>query len=129
MKRRFATTRSLFPEEAVRGAENPWFTKPGAKASGPRDKKCGLTTLELCAGAGGQALGYEQAGIEHAALVDIDKHACNTLRLNRPQWNVIEQSLHDFEGSAFLGVDIVSGGLPCPPLMGKAMVQGMTLND
>jgi DNA (cytosine-5)-methyltransferase 1 len=71
--------------------------------------------VELCAGAGGQALGFEQAGIEHAALVDIDKHACNTLRLNRPQWNVIEKTIHDFDGSTFMGVDIVSGGLPCPP--------------
>lgn len=76
---------------------------------------CGLTTLELCAGAGGQALGYEQAGIEHAGLVELDKNACATLRLNRPQWNVIEQDLNAFSGSAFKGVDIVSGGLPCPP--------------
>ena len=75
-----------------------------------------LTTLELCAGAGGQALGLEQAGIEHAGLIEIDGHACATLRLNRPQWNVIEQDLNTFNGiSAFKGVDIVSGGLPCPP--------------
>src|ERR1700689_1660183 len=75
-----------------------------------------LTTLELCAGAGGQALGLEQAGIEHAGLIEIDSHACATLRLNRPQWNVAEQDLNTFTGaSAFEGVDIVSGGLPCPP--------------
>jgi DNA (cytosine-5)-methyltransferase 1 len=70
----------------------------------------------LCAGAGGQALGLEQAGIEHAALIEIDKHACATLRRNRPQWNVIERDLNLFtDASAFRGVDIVSGGLPCPP--------------
>jgi DNA (cytosine-5)-methyltransferase 1 len=75
-----------------------------------------LTTLELCAGAGGQALGLEQAGIEHAGLIEIDSHACATLRLNRPLWNVAEQDLNTFTGvSAFKGVDIVSGGLPCPP--------------
>lgn len=75
-----------------------------------------LTTLELCAGAGGQALGLERAGIEHAGLIEIDKHACATLRRNRPQWNVIEQDLNLFtNASAFRGVDIVSGGLPCPP--------------
>ncbi len=74
-----------------------------------------LTTLELCAGAGGQALGYEQAGFEHAGLVEIDKHACATLRLNRPQWNVMQRDLTEFDGSNFKGVDVISGGLPCPP--------------
>ena len=49
-----------------------------------------LTTIELCAGAGGQALGLERAGIEHVALVEWDRHACNTLRVNRPQWNVVQ---------------------------------------
>jgi DNA (cytosine-5)-methyltransferase 1 len=75
-----------------------------------------LTTLELCAGAGGQALGLDQAGIIHAGLIEIDKHACATLRRNRPDWNVIEDDLSHFSDvSAFKGVDIVSGGLPCPP--------------
>jgi DNA (cytosine-5)-methyltransferase 1 len=75
-----------------------------------------LSTLELCAGAGGEALGLEQAGIAHAGLVEIDKHACATLRANRPQWKVLEQDLTALtDASAFEGVDIVSGGLPCPP--------------
>jgi DNA (cytosine-5)-methyltransferase 1 len=75
-----------------------------------------LTTLELCAGAGGQALGLEQAGIEHAGLIEIDQYACATLRRNRPYWNVIENDLNDFtDATAFRDVDIVSGGLPCPP--------------
>ena len=71
--------------------------------------------MELCAGAGGQALGYEQAGIDHVALVENDKHACATLRLNRPTWNVLEQDLNTLSGKNFKGVDIISGGLPCPP--------------
>lgn len=75
----------------------------------------GLTTLELCAGAGGQALGYEQAGIGHAGLIELDRHACATLRLNRPEWNVVEQDLNVFSGVNYKGVDIISGGLPCPP--------------
>jgi DNA (cytosine-5)-methyltransferase 1 len=75
-----------------------------------------LSTLELCAGAGGQSLGLEQAGIEHTGLIEIDPHACATLRLNRPAWNVLEQDLTTLtDASAFKGVDIVSGGLPCPP--------------
>jgi len=75
-----------------------------------------LSTLELCAGAGGEALGLEQAGIAHAGLIEIDPHACTTLRFNRPKWNVMRQDLNDFtDASAFKGVDIVSGGLPCPP--------------
>lgn len=78
--------------------------------------KTRLTTLELCAGAGGQALGLEQAGIDHAGLIEIDHYACTTLRYNRPRWNVMEQDLTTLtDASAFEGVDIVSGGLPCPP--------------
>jgi DNA (cytosine-5)-methyltransferase 1 len=71
--------------------------------------------LEVCAGGGGQALGFEQAGIQHAGLVEIDKHACATLRTNRPQWNVLQQDLNLFDGSRFRGIDILCGGLPCPP--------------
>ena len=85
------------------------------KQAGNSRKRTGITTLELCAGAGSQAIGLEQAGIEHAGLVEIDKHACATLRLNRPGWNVIEHDLNTFDGAAFKGVDIISGGLPCSP--------------
>lgn len=84
-----------------------------------------LTTLELCAGAGGQALGLEQAGIEHVALVEFDRHACNTLRLNRPKWNVLQADIREFDATPYGGVDIVSGGLPCPPfsVAGKQLGQ------
>jgi DNA (cytosine-5)-methyltransferase 1 len=78
-----------------------------------------LTSLELCAGAGGQALGLEMAGFEHLGLVELDKHACQTLRANRPEWNVIERDLREWESSLrpgdFSGVDLVAGGVPCPP--------------
>lgn len=74
-----------------------------------------LTTLELCAGGGGQALGYDQAGFEHIGLVEIDKHACATLRLNRPNWNVLQRDLTEFDGTEYKGVDLITGGLPCPP--------------
>ena len=99
----------LFPE----ASENPWSTI--VRGRGHSSPAAGLTTLELCAGAGGQALGFEQAGIGHAALVELDRHACATLRLNRPDWKVIEQDLNKFDGSGFEGIEIISGGLPCPP--------------
>jgi C-5 cytosine-specific DNA methylase len=92
--------------------ENPWVT------GGHRRKlkgKSGLVTLELCAGAGGQAIGLERAGIDHVGLLEIDALACSTLRQNRPKWNVIEQDLDTFDAAAFAGADIVSAGLPCPP--------------
>jgi len=84
-----------------------------------------LTAVELCAGAGGQALGLEIAGFQHAALVEIDKHCCNTLRVNRSHWNVIEQDLRDFDGASYAGVDLLAGGLPCPPFS----VAGKQLGD
>jgi DNA (cytosine-5)-methyltransferase 1 len=76
-----------------------------------------LTSVELCAGAGGQALGLEQAGFSHECLVEIDAHCCATLRLNRPNWNVIENDIQLFKADAALykGIDLLAGGLPCPP--------------
>ncbi len=76
-----------------------------------------LTSVELCAGAGGQAVGLEQAGFHHNALVEIDNHCCATLRANRPHWNVIEDDLRIFKERAatFAGIDLLAGGLPCPP--------------
>jgi DNA (cytosine-5)-methyltransferase 1 len=71
--------------------------------------------LELCAGGGGAAIGIEQAGFIHVALVDNDKHACATLRSNRPYWNVIEADIRRFDTTYWRGVDLLSGGLPCPP--------------
>lgn len=55
------------------------------------------------------------AGFQHAALVEMDANCCNTLRLNRPHWNVIEQDLREFDGAPYYGIDLLAGGLPCPP--------------
>ena len=74
-----------------------------------------LSTLELCAGAGGQALGFEQAGFTAAALIDVHAHSCATLRINRPYWNVLQVDLNRFNAGYWRGVDVVSAGLPCPP--------------
>lgn len=74
-----------------------------------------LSTLELCAGAGGQALGFEQAGVAHCGLVEINHHACATLRFNRPKWDVIHADLNSFSAASYRHADIVAAGLPCPP--------------
>ncbi|MCC2606810.1 DNA cytosine methyltransferase [Planctobacterium marinum] len=74
-----------------------------------------FTSIELCAGAGGQALGLEKAGFEHLCLVENDHHACETLRLNRKHWLVLEEDLRKFDAREFRGVDLVAGGVPCPP--------------
>lgn len=74
-----------------------------------------LTSLELCAGAGGQASGLEQAGFGHAGVVEIDSDCCKTLRLNRPEWTIHEEDLNPFDGNPYKGIDLLAGGLPCPP--------------
>ncbi|WP_328517605.1 DNA (cytosine-5-)-methyltransferase [Rhodococcus indonesiensis] len=70
----------------------------------------------MCAGAGGQALGLEQAGFDHLACVEIDAAACETLRMNRPEWGVVETDLREWAPSPELrGVSLLAGGVPCPP--------------
>lgn len=75
-----------------------------------------LSSIEICAGAGGQALGLEQAGFSHLALVEYEKEYCSCLKQNRPEWNVICQDVREFGGSDYYGkVDLLAGGVPCPP--------------
>ena len=74
-----------------------------------------LSVLELCAGGGGQALGLEMAGFRTEAVVEIEVKFCETLRFNRPHWNVIQQDIKTLSGKAFEGVDLIAGGVPCPP--------------
>lgn len=75
-----------------------------------------LKSIEICAGAGGQALGLEQAGFDHVALVEIEPPACETLVSNRPNWNIINGDVHSFSAEAYRGtIDLFAGGVPCPP--------------
>jgi DNA (cytosine-5)-methyltransferase 1 len=74
-----------------------------------------MRSIEFCAGAGGQALGLEQAGFDHAALVEIDPDCAATLRLNRPGWDVFTADMNGFDGRPYKGMDLLAGGLPCPP--------------
>jgi DNA (cytosine-5)-methyltransferase 1 len=75
----------------------------------------GFYSLELCAGGGGQALGLECAGFHHVGAVEDEPQFCTTLRLNRPQWNVIQQDIRDFQPNNYGDVDLIAGGVPCPP--------------
>lgn len=74
----------------------------------------GFTSLDLFAGAGGTALGLENAGFSHLLLSELDKDAVATLRLNRPDWEVMAGDVANLDFRAFAGkVDLLEGGFPC----------------
>jgi DNA (cytosine-5)-methyltransferase 1 len=81
-----------------------------------------MRCIELFSGAGGLALGLEKAGFKTAALLERDRNACRTLKLNRPSWEVIESDVREIDYSGFGEIDLVAGGPPCQPfsLGGKA---------
>ncbi|MDO4510851.1 MAG: DNA (cytosine-5-)-methyltransferase [Bacteroidales bacterium] len=73
-----------------------------------------FTSIELFAGGGGLALGMEKAGFTHVLLNEFEKAACNTLKINRPHWNVIEGDVRNIDFTPLRGkVDFLSGGFPC----------------
>lgn len=73
-----------------------------------------FTSIELFAGGGGLALGMEKAGFSHVLLNEFDPYACQTLRLNRPDWNVVEGDVANVDFTPWKGkVDFISGGFPC----------------
>lgn len=72
------------------------------------------TTVELFAGAGGLALGMHMAGFKHVLLNEMDAMACQTLRRNHPEWNVLERDVHCVDFTPLRGkVDLLTGGFPC----------------
>lgn len=81
------------------------------------------TSIELCAGAGGQALGLHLAGFHHKVLIEIEGPACKTLNFNNIKhslgWDSIVQGcvieFAENEADKYEGVDLVAGGVPCPP--------------
>lgn len=73
-----------------------------------------FTSVELFAGAGGLALGMHLAGFKHILLNEMDEMACQTLRRNRPEWNVLEGDVHKVDFTPLRDkVDFLSGGFPC----------------
>lgn len=85
-----------------------------------------LKSIEICAGAGGQALGLEQAGFDHVSLVEIEAPACQTLRANRQHWNVVQGDLRHYSADKWKGIELLAGGVPCPPFSkaGKQLGEG-----
>jgi DNA (cytosine-5)-methyltransferase 1 len=74
--------------------------------------------VEVCAGAGGQSLGLELAGFEHELSVELDPNACATLRHNRPHWKVAQGDVASpavWRPDQYAEVDLLAGGVPCPP--------------
>ena len=84
-------------------------------------KKKRFTNIELFAGAGGLALGLEQAGFDNLLSNDFDKDACETLRINRPDWKILCEPIEDLANRNLLELlnlkegelDLLSGGYPC----------------
>jgi DNA (cytosine-5)-methyltransferase 1 len=96
------------------------FKQPSAAIKGT------FSSVELCAGGGGSAIGIEQAGFSHRVLVELDRHAVQTLRANRPHWRVDQADLASWSGKEFRGTDLFAAGLPCPPFSkaGKQLGEG-----
>jgi DNA (cytosine-5)-methyltransferase 1 len=95
-------------EQAQLLFESKWAEEIDVKPSN------NYTMLELFAGAGGLALGMEKAGLESVMLNEIDKHACATLRKNRPEWNVVEGDVSKVDFKEYKDqIDLLTGGFPC----------------
>lgn len=102
----------MFLLEEIKRIQNKSGNKKSKFKILKNKKKSPYTVIELFAGAGGTAIGMENAGIKHTLLNECDKYACETLRINRPGWNVIEDDVRNLKfkkGQA----DIVQGGFPC----------------
>lgn len=84
-------------------------------------KKRKYTNVELFAGAGGLALGLENAGFNNLLANDFDKNSCETLKINRPDWNIICEPVEELANKDLLKLlninkgelDLLSGGYPC----------------
>lgn len=104
----------VYSKESLVQFERIGFMFESSKQSEPQKPLKEYTSIELFAGAGGLALGLEQAGFEHLLLSELNKDACATLRVNRPQWNVIEGDVANIDFREFEGkVDLLTGGFPC----------------
>jgi len=97
---------AIFPQVKAM-LESTWKEEQKIKPMRP------YKSIELFAGAGGLAIGLEKAGFHGVAFNEIDKNACETLRVNRPNWNVIEGDISKVDFSQYKDIDFMSGGFPC----------------
>ncbi len=103
-------------------------TTQGVKFEVLRSVPSSFNVIELFSGAGGMALGFENAGLQTKMLVEIDRNAVATLRANRPSWNVIDSDIRKVDFRSYVGqVDVVAGGFPCQAFSYAG--QGMGFED
>jgi DNA (cytosine-5)-methyltransferase 1 len=87
--------------------------------------KTKISTIELFCGAGGLALGLENAGLVSKLAVDFNKDCIDTLKLNRPTWDARCMSVSDLELNEFVGeIDVMAGGFPCQAFSYAGMKRG-----
>lgn len=104
----------VYRKEQLKIFEELDFLFHPPQAENPVEAIRDYSVLELFAGAGGLAIGLEQAGLKCVALNEIDHWAAETLRVNRPHWNVIEDDIRKLSFKDLKGnVDVVTGGFPC----------------
>ncbi|WP_299005113.1 DNA (cytosine-5-)-methyltransferase [uncultured Tenacibaculum sp.] len=104
----------VYKKEEINALIEPLITEIDESIDNTEEPLKEYKVLELFAGAGGLAIGLEQSGIKCVALNEIDKWACETLRKNRPHWNVLEGDIKSFNFENYKNeVEIVTGGFPC----------------
>jgi len=103
----------VYPSSALKKFEQLGFLFNQKKLRQPKPTKK-FTVIELFSGAGGMALGLEKSGLNCVLLNDNDRGACQTLKKNRPHWNVIHGDVAELDFTSYKGkVDVVAGGFPC----------------
>jgi len=104
----------VYPFESLKVFEQLGFLFSNDEPDAPEEPHRDYGVVELFAGAGGLALGLEKAGLKCRLLNEIEKWPCETLRTNRPNWNVVEQDIAQLDFTPFHGkIDVVTGGFPC----------------
>src|SRR6056300_493203 len=107
--------KTLIHKNELRQFNKLSFLFNNKKFKKPKPKKK-YSVVELFAGCGGLALGFEEAGLNCLFANDIDRDSCKTLKENRPNWNVVNRDIHEITDNEFKklkGADVVSGGFPC----------------